>query len=165
MKEVPNLKTKGYVPELSLMSSQDDSWNIRGHLRRQNIVIYFVHDLYCDKCRARLKAFAQDYRDWQHINSEIVAVLPNSQAELKSLRDELELPYPLLSDSQGQAQAAFAFDQLDRPHAPIIFVVDRMSTLYYHEIDDDADPWEEEKEVLAEVEFLESRCPECGVYG
>ena len=165
MKEVPNLKTKGYVPDLSLMSHRDEWWNIRTALRRRNILIYFVHDLYCDKCRARLKAFAQDYRDWQHINSEVVAVLANDLPELKSLAEELALPFPLLSDGQGQAQAAFAFDQLDRAHAPIIFVVDRMSTLYYHEIDDKADPFEEEKEVLAEVEFLESQCPECGVYG
>src|SRR3990172_710424 len=147
------------------MSGSGNLWNLRSFLRRRNVVIYFVHDLYCDKCRARLKAFAQDYRDWQHIKSEIVAVLPRGQAELKSLGDELKLPYLLLSDTDGQAQAAFAFDQLDQPKAPIIFVVDRMSTLYYHEIDDDADPWQEETEVLAEVEFLESRCPECGVYG
>ncbi len=165
MKEVPNLKTKGFVPELSLRSNRDEWWNVRNALRRRNIVIYFVHDLYCDKCRARLKAFAQDYRDWQHINSEVVAVFPNGPGDLQSLGEELDLPFPLLAAEGGQAQAAFSFDQIEGSTPPTIFVVDRMSTLYYHEIDDRADPFEEEKEILAEVEFLESQCPECGVYG
>lgn len=164
MKKVPNLKTEGYVPELSLRTSANEWWNIREQLRRKNIVIYFVHDINCDKCRAHLKAFAQDYRDWGHINSEVVAVLPNSSAELKVLAEALGLPFPLLSDAEGQALAAFTFDQLDQAGPPIVFVVDRLSTLYYHEIDDTADPFEEEKEVLTEVEFLENRTPDTGAF-
>lgn len=160
MKEVPNLKTKGYVPELSLPSNRDGRWNINDYRRRQNIVIYFVHDIACEKCRAHLKAFAQDYRDWQHINSEVVAILPDSAAELKALAEALDLPFPLLSDAEGQARAAFTFDQLDQAGPPIVFAVDRLSTLYYHQLDDAADPFEEEKEILTEVEFLESRYPE-----
>lgn len=165
MKEVPNLKTEGYVPELSLRTSANEWWNIRAQLRRKNIVVYFVHDINCEKCRAHLKAFAQDYRDWQHINSEVVAILPDSGAELKVLAETLELPFPLLSDAEGQARAAFAFDQLDQAGPPIVFVVDRPGRLYYHQLDDAADPFEEEKEVLTEVEFLENRTPDTGAYG
>lgn len=142
---------------MSLKSNGNNWWNIHSYLRKKNIVVYFVHDPHCDTCRARLKGFAQDYRDWQHLKTEVVAVLPNSRAELKSLGDELHLPYPLLSDVEGQARAAFTFDQLDQLRPPTVFAVDRMATLYYHELNDAADPWEEEKEVLNEMEFLESR--------
>lgn len=165
MKEVPNIKTEGYVPELSLRSNKNEWWNIRAHLRRKNVVVYFVHDLKCDKCRARLKAFAQDYRDWEHIKGEIVAVLPDNPDELKNLAEELDLPFPLLSDSEGRALADFTFDQLDPMRPPMVFVVDRPGTLYYHEIADAADPFEEEKTILTEVETLENQAPQTGVYG
>ena len=165
MKEVPDLKTKGFVPELSLTSNRDRWWNIRNHLRRRNIVVYFVHDKYCDKCRARLKAFARDYADWRRIYGEVVAVFSDPVDDLKNLGEELDLPFPLLSDADGRAKAAFSLKGITRPDAPVVFVVDRLSTLFYHELNDAADPWLEAAEVFEEVEFLEGRCPECGIYG
>jgi peroxiredoxin len=162
VKEVPNIKS---VPELSLRTSENEWWNIRARSRKKNIVIYFVHDLHCDACRARLRAFAQDYRDWEHIKGEIVAVLPNSPEELKNLAEELKLPFPLLSDVDAEGEADFIFEQLDSMRPPKIFVVDRLGTLYYHEISDSREPFEEEKTILNAVEGLENRATEMGALG
>lgn len=162
---MPNLKAQGYVPDISLASSDDDLWQIKTRLRRVNVVIFFLNDIDCAVCRARLRAFAQDYPDWRHISTEVVAVLPNSVDEVKALAKELSLPFPLLSDGDGRAKEAYTFAQLNHVGQPTVFVVDRYATLYYHEISDSADPKEEEREIFKEVEVVESQCPECGAYG
>lgn len=165
MREVPDLKYQGFVPELALMSSKDTPWNIRDFLRRKNIVIYFMSDIYCDKCRARLRAFALDHDHWLRLRAEIAAVLPNSPEELDALAHELDLPFTLLADPTGRARSAFSFPQVDAVKTPALFVVDRFAILYHHPLNDQADVWREESDIYKEVEWLESQCPECGAYG
>lgn len=164
MKLVPDLKATGFVPELSLMSNRKEWWHIKSRLRRKNLVIFFVHDLDCGFCCRFLKALADDYQDWRRITTEVVAVSSNSQEELEAFAGEMDIPFPLLSDVDGQARQAFTFEQLDGQSAPFIFAVDRFATLYFHDLTETDDPADAERDVYDEIEFLESQCPECGVY-
>jgi peroxiredoxin len=165
MREVPDLKPKGYVPDLSLPSTDMTEWNIRSGLRKRNLVIYLAHGPSCDHCRARLRALGADFDRWRGIRAEIVPILPRPLEELQFFARELELPFPILSDGAGQTQRAFGFQQLGTVEPPMAFVIDRFATLYYHRFDDGADTRREANDLFDEVEFLESQCPECGVYG
>jgi peroxiredoxin len=165
MREVPDLQPKGYVPDLSLPATDMTHWHIRSGLRRRNLIIYLSHGPSCDRCRERLRALASDFEQWRRIRSDIAPVLPRPLEELQVFARELELPFPLLSDGGGQTQRAFGFKQLEPIEPPMAFVIDRFATLYYHRFDDAADPSREAKDILTDVEFLESQCPECGVYG
>lgn len=163
VKVVPDLKATGFVPELSLMSNRKEWWHIKNHLRRKNLVVFFVHDLDCGFCSRFLKALADDYQDWRRLTTEVVCVAPNSQEELEVFARETDIPFPLLGDVDGQAQRAFALEQLGPLSAPYIFAVDRFATLYFHDLADSGDPVQSERDIYDEIEFLESQCPECGV--
>ncbi len=164
MKPVPGLKAKGFVPELSLMSHRQEWCHIKPLLRRENIVIFFAHDIDCPFCSRMLSALAEDYQDWRQLKAEVVGVASHTQEELAAFAERNEIPYPLLSDADGQGRGLFDFAQLGPLTPPFVFAVDRYATLFFQDLSDADDAVAQAKDIFDEVEFLESQCPECGVY-
>ncbi len=164
MKPVPDIKAKGFVPALSLRSHRQEWWHIKPLLRRKNIVIFFAHDVDCPFCSGMLKAFAKDHEKWRRQKTEVVGVAPHTQEQLAAFAEDNEIPYPLLSDEDGHGRELFDFEQLGQLEPPFVFAVDRYATLFFQDLKDDDDALAQSQDIYDEVEFLESQCPECGVY-
>jgi len=111
-----------------------------------------------------LSALAEDYQDWRQLKAEVVVVAPHTQEELAAFAERNEIPYPLLSDSDGRGRGLFDFAQVGPLIPPFVFAVDRYATLFFHDLSDADDAVSQEKDIFDEVEFLESQCPECGIY-
>jgi len=81
-----------------------------------------------------LKDFADHYREFADLETEILAISLEDEEGTEILRIELDLPYPLLTDPEGRTTEKYTYWQRDtRAPLPSIFVMDRYAnTLTRH---------------------------------
>lgn len=164
MKPVPDLKSLGYVPDFTGLTLENKAWRLRDHLRRTNIVLIFAHDLECGFCADFIAAAADDGALWRGVPATIKVITPGPVEGLPEWAAGENALIEIVLDPRGDAERAFEFAQLGDIAPPYVFVVDRYSTLHFHDLDEKGRAREQERALLSDVEFLEKVCPECGIY-
>lgn len=74
------------------------------------VVLVFLRDHYCGKCRDQVQELAAHHDAFRERNAEIVAVLPEPLDTATDWQERFGLPYPLLADP-----AADVAQQYDQP--------------------------------------------------
>lgn len=131
---------------------------------RKNLVILFHHGSNCSVCREKLKDFADHYREFADLETEILAISLEDEEDTEILRIELDLPYPLLTDPEGRTTEKYTCWQRDtRAPLPSVFVMDRYATLVFQQIANEITGLTDRKEILSWLNFIQSQCPEHSV--
>ena len=77
---------------------------------RQAIVLLFLRDYHCPKCRNQVDTVASRYDEFEARNADVVAVLPEPIDRTRTWANESDLPFPLLADGSKTVS-----DQYDQP--------------------------------------------------
>jgi peroxiredoxin len=148
------------APAFSLPSGRNGPVALSSYRGRRNLVLFFATRWEREQDRAALRAFARRYGDYQADQTEVLAVLPASQAAVAGLQAELELPFPLLADAEEKVRASYAALLPTQPDSALVFVLDRYRAPYAAVVDaDPADPTLH-REILDWIDFIELQCPE-----
>ena len=158
----PKLRLQEVVPHLNLPSSEGADVNIWDFKQRKNLVLIFHHGRNCPHCRNKLKELAEAYKEIQALEAEILAVSFDNFEDAKDLREEDELPFPLLSDQSGATTERFTFiDESGNQPLPTVFITDRFGALRYQKIAREATDLPSAGEILNWLLLIETECPEC----
>jgi peroxiredoxin len=133
-------------------------WDYKQH---KNLVLFFFHGLRCAPCQQLLRDLARGYTEYPQLNAEVLAITQAGVEELGQLQRELGLPFPLLSDLDGNVLSAYLGQAAGRLYETAIFVADRWGSLYTKAIATDADALPGEGEIRDWLSFIEIQCPEC----
>jgi peroxiredoxin Q/BCP len=79
---------------------------------RKAIVLLFLRDYHCPKCRTQVETLAGRYDEFEARDAAVVAVLPEPTDRTRTWADQSEIPFPLLAD--GSKTAANQYDQPTR---------------------------------------------------
>lgn len=74
------------------------------------VVLLFMRDHYCMKCREQARDVAERYDEFDEQNAEVVTVLPEAPKTARNWSERYDLPYPMLADPEQEVG-----DQYDQP--------------------------------------------------
>lgn len=128
--------------------------DLRPH-RGKNLLLLFYRGAWCPVCDLQLRGLREDYRKFQRLNADIVAVSNDPPEVSRAAQRALRLPFSLVSDPAGVAARRFGatrgrnrLDELDRwSHGivglkgyaqPSAFVIDAAGKVRYARVG--ADP-------------------------
>lgn len=103
--ETSKLSTGQLIPNFRLSAAnrpgQVGPWDYKQH---RNLVLIFFRSVECLKCKQLLREISEHYGQYQEKEAEVLAISTDEIDEIDRLRQlaqDLALPLPLLSDSEG----------------------------------------------------------------
>lgn len=163
--EVVKLRTGQLIPNFRLSAANRDvqvgPWDYKQH---RNLVLIFFRSAECLKCKQLLRNIAEHYGDYKEKEAEVLAISTEEIGCLRQLAQDLALPFPVLSDSDGKVTDLYLKHPepvAEKTFDVAIFVADRWGALFSNksiEIDHDLPV---EAEVREWLEFIELQCEEC----
>lgn len=159
------ISTGQLVPNFHLSAAnragQVGPWDYKQH---RNLVLIFFRSAACQKIKLLLQEIAEHYRDYEEKEAEVLAISTDELGRLRQLSEDLALPFPVLSDSDGKVTDQYLKhpEQVaDKTFDIAIFIADRWGEVFSTkriEIDNDLPV---EAEVREWLEFIELQCEEC----
>ena len=133
--------------------------------QRRNLVLIFFRSVDCLKCRQLLREIAAHYGEYQQMEAEVLAISADKINHLRQLAQDLELPFPVLMDSDGivselHLKQTEQFAETAALDAAIL-IADRWGAIFARKsVEKDRD-LPAEAELREWLEFIEMQCEEC----
>jgi peroxiredoxin len=135
------LRNKTPAPDFAL---RDASGIVRSlaDLRGDSILLLsFFRGAYCPSAQRDLTAYADVYSRITALGAAMAAVSVDTPHDLRHLRDRLDLPFPLLSDSNFAVSRLYEIYESDetyegpQPHGePAVYIIDSDGHIADHQI-------------------------------
>ena len=128
------------APDFSLPDHRGGEFHLRDHLGRGPLLVVFYRGHWCPYCRRYLGKLRDHWPRLRERGAQVVAISPEPPATSRVLAEQLSLPFPLLSDSQGRVIDAYGVRNGFRaaravlPHAAV-FVIDAGGFVRFRGID------------------------------
>lgn len=133
--------------------------------QHRNLVLIFFRSVECRKCRQLLQEIAAHYGEYQRMEAEVLAISTGETARLRQLAQDLALPFPVLTDSDGRITDLYLKQtklaaETAAPEAAV-FVADRWGAIFQVKIAEREHDLLAEEEIREWLEFIELQCEEC----
>ena len=160
------LGTGQLIPNFRLLAANRDGpvgpWDYKQH---RNLVLLFFRTAESRKCKQLLREIAKHYDDYKEKEAEVLAISTDEIDRLRELSQDLALPFPVLSDSDGRVTDLYLnqTEQFSEKLAveAAIFVADRWGAIFNtNSVKNDQD-LPAEAEIREWLEFIELQCEEC----
>jgi peroxiredoxin len=140
---MPNLKVGDKAPDFELPVAMDKTWKLSDNVGKQNIVLLFFPLAFSPTCHDELCSFRDGFREFKSLDAAVVAISIDSPFVLNKWKEELQLPYPLLSDFNKTVAPAYgAFYEKLGPLKGVAkrsaFVIDKKGVIRYAWVSEDA---------------------------
>jgi len=143
---------------------------IHDHDRRSLILVFVgetTANLTADHNRTPATGLLLDlalrYRGIVSESTQVFAVVRGTLEEAEQLKQHNHLPFPVLADEDGQVHWDYGAMAPDgRTVCEAVFVVGRYGKVYLSARASDGPPLPAVSGILRSLDFIESRCPECG---
>lgn len=145
-----------HLPILSLPAAPGGATtSIRGR-GRDEVVLVGIHSDACQPCRAYLRGLAESHDDITEWDGRVAVLLPGQLAEAEELRSDLEIPYPVLADADGEAAARTGLQ------GGGMIIADQWGEIFLDEAGGpDVHAFPSVDEVVEWLRYLAIQCPEC----
>jgi len=103
------------LPEVSLPDSDGILHSLSEFTTAGPAVMVYVRGAYCPFCLRQLADYAERYREFKQSGVEVVAVSPESPRRSRRMRQQLNLPFAVLSDAKLQVANRFGLMGHEKP--------------------------------------------------
>lgn len=130
------------APDFELPITMEETWKLSDHLRDKNIVLLFFPLAHSSTCHDELCSIRDGFNEFKNLNATVVAASIDSPFVLSKWKEELGLPFELLSDFNKTVAPAYgAFHEKLGPLNGVAkrsaFVIDREGIIQYVWVSDD----------------------------
>ncbi|HSG26840.1 MAG TPA: redoxin domain-containing protein [Candidatus Krumholzibacterium sp.] len=137
-----NYKVGDQAPDFELIESMESTWKLSDHLGDKNIVLLFFPLAYTRPCTEELCGMRDGFHEFQGLDAELIAASVDNPLVLAHWKEELGLPFSLLSDFNKEVcQMLGACHDTLGPLNVVAkrsaFVIDSEGTIRYQWISDD----------------------------
>jgi peroxiredoxin len=142
-------------------NGQVGPWDYKQH---RNLVLIFFRSAQCRRCQELLRAIAEHYGDYKQKEAEVLAISTDEIDRLRQLTQDLALPFPMLSDSDGRVTDLYCKHTEGIADAVVeaaIFVADRWGAIFSSKSVEKDHDLPAEAEIREWLEFIELQCEEC----
>lgn len=148
------------VPNIQLLATTGTPVKLSDYRRRSNMVLIFITDSGCQKCRSLLSEIAASYAEFRSLNAEVLAIFEGPMKDARSLATELKLPFPMLADETGEVAKRYLTAVRGKLPLASVFITDRFRELYAEIIAGEEADVPDTLQLLDWLQFIEAQCPE-----
>ena len=139
---MPKIKVGDKAPVFELPVAMDKMWKLSDYVGKQNIVVLFFPFAYSPVCHNEMCSIRDGFREFKSLDALVVAISVDSPFVLNKWKEELGLPFTLLSDfnkTAGPAYGAFhdKLGPLNGVEKRSAFVIDKKGIIRYASVSDD----------------------------
>jgi peroxiredoxin len=139
---MPDLSVGDTAPKFELPITMDETWKLSENLHDKNIVLLFFPLAFSPPCHEELCSIRDGFSEFTGLDGTVVAISIDSPFVLSKWKEELGLPFPLLSDFNKTVCKAYgAFHEELGPLKGVAkrsaFVIDKAGIIRYIWISDD----------------------------
>ncbi len=130
------------APDFSLRDQDGQQRTISDLRGSKLLLLFYYRGEFCPTSRKGLSDYADNYPRFEPLGAELVAVSVDPPETSRQLRDQLKLPFTLLSDTDFQVAESYGVYRSDdeagdgpQPHGePAVFIIDGDGNLAYSQI-------------------------------
>ena len=136
------LKVGDKAPSFELPVAMDKMWKLSDNVGKQNIVLLFFPLAFSPTCHQELCSFRDGFREFKSLDALVAAISIDSPFVLNKWKEELALPFALLSDfNKAVAPAYGAFYEKLGPLNGVAkrsaFIIDKKGIIRYVWVSED----------------------------
>ena len=127
----PLIESGQIIPAFTLPGADGMTHSPWDYKQRQHLVLLFTHSTFSSETRGLLRTFAKEYSAFREEECSMLAISPDTVFANLHSQEELQLPYPLLSDPKGEVISRYTqWDVTIGGLNPCIVLADRYNALY-----------------------------------
>ncbi len=131
----PLLEVGQIIPAFSLPGADGMPHSPWDYKQREHLTLLFVQSATATEGRGLLRTFASHYTNFREEDCAILAITADPVIVNLRAQEELHLPFPLLSDPQGEVIARYTgWNSATHTLMPGIILADRYGALYQQTI-------------------------------
>jgi peroxiredoxin len=136
------LKIGDKAPDFELPVAMDKAWKLSDNIGGENIVLLFFPFAFSPPCTDEMCSVRDGISEFKGLNATVVGISVDHPFVLNKWKEELNLPYPLLSDfnkTVGPAYGAFheELGPLKGVNKRSAFVIDTTGVIRYTWVSED----------------------------
>lgn len=158
------------VTYFELPDQLDYPWSLSGQLEMGPVMLIFYRGDWDPFCNGQLATYAREIEEFDKRGAQVAGISVDPQPNNARLVGKLQLPFPLLSDPEGELARHFGLWDADEGVAlPSVVVVDQSAEVRYLYSGNDPADRPADDEIFAALGGLDSRIeritggPEIGV--
>lgn len=135
------LRNMSKAPGFTLKDTDGKNVSLDDIHQGRPVIILFFRGEFCPSARRDLVCYADVYNRIQAVGAELIGISADTVANHRRLRDEVWVPFPLLSDPSFHVSEAYGVYKSDdvgegpEPHGePALFVLDADMRIAYSQI-------------------------------
>ncbi len=159
-----------FMPDFKLPSTEGQPvWTSDYHdhdqdHNRLSLILLFLGDYRRENLSSLLSDLSGHYTTIVNECAEVLVVVRGTSDEAAQIKWRGDLPFPVLADEDGQVHRIYGAMTLDgRSASEAVYVAGPLGELYLSSRASDGPPLPTAAGILGSLDFLESRCPECGL--
>jgi peroxiredoxin len=155
----PLLETGQLIPAFTLPGADGTPHSPWDYKQRQHLILLFTRSTVSSETRGLLRTFTKAYSSIREEQSAILAISPDTVFANLHAQEELQLPYPLLSNPKGNVFSQYTlWDATTHSFKPSIVLADRYNALYQQWVAGSESELPSIEKLLASLRYLNALC-------
>jgi peroxiredoxin len=145
------------ITYFELPDQQDYPWSLSGQLEMGPVMLIFYRGDWSPYCNGQLASYARKMEEFEKRGAQIAGISVDPPSNNASMVGKLLLPFPLLSDPEGELARLFGlWNKEEGVAAPSVVVIDQSGEVRYLYSGADVADRPRDEEVLAALDGLDS---------
>jgi peroxiredoxin len=145
------------ITYFELPDQQDYPWSLSGQLEAGPVMLVFYRGDWSPYCNGQLASYARKFEEFESRGAQIAGISVDPPSNNAGMVGKLQLPFPLLSDPEGELARLYGlWNEKEGVAMPSIVVVDQSGEVRYLYSGTDAADRPRDEEVLAALDGLDS---------
>jgi peroxiredoxin len=146
------------VTYFELPDQQDYPWSLSGQLELGPVMLVFYRGDWSPYCNGQLATYARQIEEFEKRGFQVAGISVDPPSNNAGMVGKLRLPFPLLSDPEGDLARLFGlWDDEERLPAPSVVIADQSAEVRYLYRGNDFADRPTDEEVFAALEGFEGR--------
>ena len=144
------------ITYFELSDQQDYPWSISGQLETGPVMLVFYSGDWSPFCNGQLASFARKFEEFEERGAQIASISVDPPSNNARMVGKLQLPFPLLSDPEGEfARLCGLWNEEEGVAVPSVVVIDQSGEVRYLYSGSDIADRPRNEEVLAALDGLD----------
>lgn len=100
------LETGDKAPDFSLIADNGKPFKLSSKLKGNALLVFYPGDD-LPVCKQQLSDYRDSYSKFSELNVDVIGITPDDASKIKSFKKSNELPFTLLSDSDGEVSKMY----------------------------------------------------------
>ena len=145
------------ITYFELPDQQDYPWSLSGQLEMGPVMLVFYSGDWSPYCNGQLASYARKFEEFESRGAQIAGISVDPPSNNARMVGKLQLPFPLLSDPEGELARLFGlWNEKEGVAVPSTVVVDQSGEVRYLYSGTDVADRPRDEEVLAALDGLDS---------